>query len=37
MTKYYQLLDLTENREAKRFIKCKFVDWYSYQVSNQLS
>ena len=37
MTKYYQPLDLTGNCEAKRFLKCTFVDWYSYQVSNQLS
>ena len=37
LTKYYQPLDLTVNREAKRFLKRKFVDWYSYQVSNQLS
>ena len=37
MTKYYQPLDLTVNREAKRFLKRKFVDWYSYQVSNQIS
>ena len=36
MTKYYQRLDLTVNWEAKRFFKCKFVDWYSSQVSNQL-
>ena len=36
MTKHYQLLDLTVNREAKRFLKRKFVDWYSSQVSNQL-
>ena len=37
LTKYYKPLDLTVNREAKRFLKRKFVDWYSYQVSNQLS
>ena len=36
MTKYYQPLDLTVNREAKRFLKCSFVDWYSSQVFNQL-
>ena len=36
MTGYYQPLDLTVNREAKRFLKRKFVDWYSSQVSNQL-
>ena len=34
MTKYYQPLDLTVNREAERFLKCKFVDWYLSQVSN---
>ena len=37
MTKYYQPLDLTVNFEAKCFFKRKFVDWYSKQVSNQLS
>ena len=37
MTKYYQPLDLTVNREAKRFLKRKFVDWYSKQVSDQLT
>ena len=34
ITKYYQPLDLTVNREAERFLKCKFVDWYLSQVSN---
>ena len=37
MTKYYQPLDLTVNREVKRFLKRKFVDWYSKQVSDQLT
>ena len=37
MTKYYQPLDLTVNKEAKRFRKRKFVSWYSHQVSNPLS
>ena len=37
MTKFYQPLDLTVNKEAKRFLKRKFVNWYSHQVSNQLS
>ena len=36
MTKYYQPLDLTVKREAKRFLKRKFVDWHSSQASNQL-
>ena len=36
MIKYYQPLDLTVNREARRFLKRKFVDWYSSQVPNQL-
>ena len=27
ITKYYQPLDLKGNCEAKRFLKCKFVDW----------
>ena len=34
LTKYYQPLELTVNREVKQFLKCKFVDWYSYQVSD---
>ena len=37
ITKYYQPPDLTVNRETKRFLESKFVDWYSYQVSNRLS
>ena len=37
MNKYYQPLGKTVNGEAKRFLKRTFVDWYSYQVSNQLS
>ena len=37
MNKYYQPLDLTVNLEAKCILKRKFVDWYSYQISNQLS
>ena len=37
MTKYYQLLDLKVNKEVKRFLKRKFVNSYSHQVSNQLS
>ena len=37
VTKYFQPLDLTVNLEAKRFLGRKFVDWYSHQVSNQLS
>ena len=32
MTKYYQLLDLTVNGYAKRFLKSKFTEWYSSQV-----
>ena len=27
---------MTVSREAKRFLKLKFIDWYSSQVSNQL-
>ena len=37
ITKYYQALDLTVNKEAKRFLKRKFVNCYSHQVANQLS
>ena len=33
MTKYYQPLDLTVNRYAKRYFKKKFNEWYSQQVS----
>ena len=36
MTKYYQPLDLTVNGYSKRFLKNKFNEWYSFQVSKQL-
>ena len=36
MTKYYQPLDLTVNGYAKRFLKRKFIEWYSGQVKSQL-
>ena len=36
MTKYYQPLDLTVNGYAKRYLKRKFVEWYSGQVKSQL-
>ena len=32
MTKYYQPLDLTVNGYAKRYLKRKFIQWYSGQV-----
>ena len=37
MTKYYQPLDLTVNGYAKRYLKRKFNEWYSQQVSTQLA
>ena len=37
MTKYYQPLDLTVNGYSKRFLKNKFNEWYSFQVSKQLA
>ena len=37
ITKYYQAMDLTVNKEAKPFLKRKFVNGYSHQVVNQLS
>ena len=37
MTKYYQPLDLTVNGYSKRFLKNKFNEWYSMQVSKQLA
>ena len=36
MTKYYHPLDLTVNGYSKRFLKNKFNEWYSFQVSKQL-
>ena len=33
MTKYYQPLDLTVNGYAKRYLKRKFIEWYSGQVN----
>ena len=36
MTKYYQPLDLTVNGYAKRYLKRKFIEWYSGQVKFQL-
>ena len=37
LNKHYQALDLTVNHESNIFLQRKFVDWYSYLVSNQLS
>ena len=36
MTKYYQPLELTVNDYAKRYLKRKFIEWYSGQVKSQL-
>ena len=36
MTNLFQPLDLTVNRNAKVFMKRKFTEWYSLQVTNQL-
>ena len=36
MTNLFQPLDLTVNRNAKAFMKRKFTEWYSLQVTNQL-
>ena len=36
MTKFYQPIDLTVNYYCKRFLKCKFNEWYSGQVKAQL-
>lgn len=37
MTKFYQPLDLTVNGFCKKFLKGKFSDWYSSQISKQLA
>ena len=37
MTKYYQPLDLTVNGYCKKFLKQKFSEWYSTEVSKQLA
>ena len=37
LNKHYQALDLTVKHESNIFLQRKFVDWYSYLVSNQLS
>ena len=36
MTHIYQVLDLTVNGYAKRFVKKKFNEWYTKQVQQQL-
>ena len=36
MTHFFQPLDLTVNREAKKFIKDQFTSWYSAQIQSQL-
>ena len=36
MTHIYQVLDLTMNGYAKRFMKEKFNEWYTNQVRQQL-
>ena len=37
MTKYYQPLDLTVNGYCKKFLKRKFIQWYSAEVTRQLA
>ena len=37
MTKYYQPLDLTVNGYCKKFLKRKFTQWYSAEVTRQLA
>ena len=36
MTHFFQPLDLTVNREAKKFMKDQFTSWYSAQIQSQL-
>ena len=36
MTRFYQLLDLTGNGYAKKFMSRKFNSWYTNQISLQL-
>ena len=36
MTLFLQPLDLTVNREAKKFMKDQFTSWYSAQIQSQL-
>ena len=36
MTHFFQHLDLTVNREAKKFMKDQFTAWYSAQIHTQL-
>ena len=36
MTNYYQPLDLTKNKWAKKFLKTKFSQWYSEQIQDTL-
>ena len=37
MTRYFQPLDLTINGQSKQFLKKKFEEWYSKQVTSQLA
>ena len=37
ITKYYQPLDLTVNGYCKKFLKSKFTQWYSAEVTRQLA
>ena len=37
ITKYYQPLDLTVNGYCKKFLKRKFTQWYSAEVTRQLA
>ena len=36
MTHFFQPLDLTVNREAKKFMKDQFTAWYATQIHTQL-
>lgn len=36
MTHFFQPLEITINREAKRFMKDKFTTWYSDEVKQQI-
>ena len=36
MTHFFQLLDLTVNRFAKKFMRKKFVSWYAEEIKKQM-
>ena len=37
ITNIFQPLDLTFNKSTKAFMKRKFIEWYSLQVTKQLN